>query len=335
MRSEEEELQDARTIIHDKVEGHLAMILNAAYGSNVIKNRERRPLKIEKTSKAENDFHTHDLKATYDDDRNTTVALIEIKTTLSKKRTLNDIVNQVFTENGNQLFNTTQLAIKQSCLWCFVIAIYRDDPLKIHKRFSEDDYNILVMFGRDSTEYSYHYYYSFAQLEDTIRYYKTLFSWLDSDLVFKIEEKKSFHEVPTWTTFPKSQLSEELNLTYEQSKKKRMNIVIDEDQANALRLFCSEKRTLQEVADFLKVHIRTVCTWRSNPNNPNSRLLIEVLGEPKRRKKTKEIAQEIITPEEDLTSFTEKKKDQSVTLAFCIMIVAFLWFALFIYMLGK
>jgi len=347
MRSEEEELQDARTIIHDKVEGHLAMILNAAYGSNVIKNRERRPLKIEKTSKAENDFHTHDLKATYDDDRNTTVALIEIKTTLSKKRTLNDIVNQIFIENGNQLFSTTQLAIKQSCLWCFVIAIYRDDPLKIHKRFNEDDYNILVMFGHDSIEYSYHYYYSFAQLEDTIRYYKTLSSWLNSDLVFKIEEEKSFHEVPVWTTFPKSQLSEELNLTYDETikdeisltddetKRSRKKIVINEEQANALRFFCSQKRrTIQEVADFLKIHRNTVGAWRSDSNNPNHDLLIEVLGDIKKRN-TKEIVQEIITPGEDMTSFTEKKKDQSVTLAFCIMIVAFLWFALFIYMLGK
>ena len=288
-----EELSYARTVIHDKVEGHLAMILNATFGSNLVKNSERRPMKIEKTSKSENDYYTHDLKVTYDDDRNDTVALIEVKTTRSKKRSLKEIVDSIFEHNRIQLWNTTQLALKHNAIWCFFIAIYRDEPLDIYKRFNEDDYNILIMFGRDQVEYSYHYYYSFAQLEDTVRYYQTLFNWLSSELVFKIEER-SFHEQPKWTVFPKSQLHDELKLTYEQSKKGRKNSVIDESQANALRSFCSQKKTVQEVAEFLEVSTWTVYHWRKNPNNPNHELLIEVLGEIKKRQ-TKAI-QQVIKP---------------------------------------
>jgi hypothetical protein len=278
-----EELKNARTIIHDKVEGHLAMILNAAFGSNLVKNNDRRAMKVEKTSQSENDYYTHDLKVTYDDDRSDTVALIEIKTTRSKKRTLKAIVDSIFQHNEAQLWNTTQLALKHNSLWCFVIAIYRDNPLKIHQKFNEDDYNVLVMFGRNQQEYSYHYYYSFAQLEDTIRYYKTLFGWLSSDLVFRIAER-SFFENPEWTTFPKSQLHNELKLTYEKPKKRKRKIVIDEDQANALRSFCSQKRQVKEVAEFLQVSTWTVTNWRKDPSNPNYEILIEVLGEVERRR---------------------------------------------------
>lgn len=284
-----EELSYARTVIHDKVEGHLAMILNATFGSNLVKNNDRRAMKVEKTSKSENDYYTHDLKITYDDDRSNTVALIEVKTTRSNKRSLKEIVDQIFEHNREQLYSTTQLAKKSDSTWCFVIAIYRDDPLHIYKRFNEDDYNILIMFGRDEREYSYHYYYSFAQLEDTIRYYQTLFSWLSNDLVFKIDER-SFPERPEWAVFPKSQLHDELKLTYEKpkKKKKRMNIVIDEDQANALRLFCSQKKSAREVAEFLGVSKGALTKWRKDPSNPNHDLLIEVLGEV-RKHQTKAI----------------------------------------------
>jgi len=329
MRSEEE-LQNARTIIHDKVEGYLAMILNAEFGSNLVKNKKRRPLKIEKTSQAERDCYTHDLKVTYDDDRDNTVALIEIKTTRSQDRTLTQIAKSIFKENENQLLGTAQLASDQKCLWCFVIAIYRDDPLKIHKRFNENDYNVLVMYGRDRQEYSYHYYYSFSQLESSIEFYSNIFSFFNLEKTFDFPVV--FKETPNWND---ETTQEEFKLTCNETKRSRKKIVINEEQSNALRSFCSQKRrTIQEVADFLKIHRRTVGLWRSDSSNPNHDLLIEVLGDIKKRK-TKEIVQEIITPEEDLTSFTEKKKDQSVTLAFCIMIVAFLWFALFIYMLGK
>ena len=110
MRSEEE-LQNARTIIHDKVEGYLAMILNAEFGSNLVKNKKRRPLKIEKTSQAERDCYTHDLKVTYDDDRDNTVALIEIKTTRSQDRTLTQIAKSIFKENENQLCDLSKSSI--------------------------------------------------------------------------------------------------------------------------------------------------------------------------------------------------------------------------------
>lgn len=296
------DLRAMRTIIHDKVEGRFMMILNAAYSSNKFKESDEPSLKCEKTSLSELDF-MYDLKTTLDSNRSEYRLLTEIKTTMRKQgETLNDIAQRVFKKNQYQFNALSREAQRLSgfnqsgrCLWSIVIGVYRKSPKSIFEAFNDDDYNLLIMYGADSNNYAYHFYHSFAQLEFSVRFYKSLNSWLNDQTVYNFESMK-FDDTLGWQAFPKNEFPDQgLKLDFEEIEpkpmkrpKRRHKIIIDEELANRAREFCKEKpRKNIEIAEFLNISYQSLSRWRNNPDNPNHSLIKELAGEadPKHKKK--------------------------------------------------